>query len=392
MIPQRLSGWLVLVLLAGGPSWAGAQPSPGREITIEGERGYPLAFSAFGGPSGAEAADRLRDRLARSGRIRLSASAERSHVVMGKAWPDELEGRLLDGSGRPVLVRTYEGGDLEELVREFSDDIVGVITGRPGLASSRLAFVSDRSGHKEIYVCRPDGSGILQVTRDGSISVSPSLGPEGRQLAYTGYFQGYADIYLIDLETGRRLRVIAEAGTNTGAALSPSGDQLAFTMSHPGNPELFVAPASGGFAQRLTRNASVESSPSWSPDGRTLVYVSDESGRPQLYTVPRSGGTPTRLSTGFRDCFEPHWSPDGAFIAFTCRENGTHQVVLYDVTRKTARKLTHGTGSEQPVWGPDSRHLVYLEDNAIYLHDTESGVREPVLSGFGTLTELAWSR
>ena len=125
-------------------------------------------------------------------------------------------------SGGVVLQKNYSG-ETRRAVHQFTNDLVETLTGQKGIALSEVAFVADRTGHKEIYTCDYDGARTLQLTHDGAISVSPALSPDGRRLAYTGYQSGYADIYLVDLTSGARNRIIKFPGTNSGAAFSPDG-------------------------------------------------------------------------------------------------------------------------------------------------------------------------
>lgn len=393
MLPSRLGPILAVFASLLWPQPSPAQRASAPEITIEGTRGYPLLISSFGGSSGGEARALLEKCLARDGQFSFaSAAAADTCTIRAQAASSNLEGSLTAPSGETLLRQTYRGDALRQLVFRFSDDIVRAVTGLPGIAMSRIAFVSDRSGHKEIYLCDSAGGQTRQLTRDQSLCVSPCLSRDGRLLAFTSYVEGYADVHLLETATGKRRRAFAEPGTNTGAAFSPSGNEIALTMSSPGNPELFVAPVSGGTARRLTTNRFVDSSPAWSPDGKHLVFVSDGNGRPQLFVVASSGGRPMALDTGFPECYEPSWSPDGKRIAFTTRSNGTHQIAVFDLQKKTRQVLTRGSGSEQPVWGPSSRHLIYLEGNAIVVHEIDSGFREPILSRFGAISELSWSQ
>jgi TolB protein len=161
------------------------------------------------------------------------------------------------------------------LINQFADDIVETITGNPGIATTKIAFVGTASGPKEIYLADYDGNNSRRLTSDRSISVAPSLGPGARNLAYTGYHEGYPDVYVIDVASGARQRVVKAPGTNSGAAISPDGGKMALTMSKDGNPEIYITGLRGGMARRLTRTRGVESSPTWSPNGSELIYSSD---------------------------------------------------------------------------------------------------------------------
>lgn len=362
------------------------------EITITGERGFPLSLGTISGSSGQAVSEIVHTDLAQVGFFRFLSEPRGAYVVTGTASESELQGVLFDPNGKVLFQRAYRGAGLKTLSHRFSDDVVQEITGTSGIASSQIAFVSNQSGRKELYLCDYNGANKRPLTRDNSISVSPSFSPDGRSIAYTSYLSGYADVYLIDLPTGKRDRIISEPGTNSGAAFSPDGKRLALTMSFPGNPEIFTVGIDGRRATRLTQSKAVESSPTWSPNGNELVYVSDATGKPQLYRINARGSRPERLKLGYGYCVDPDWSPDGTRIAFNVREGGANQVAIHDFRNKVTKTITSGSNAETPVWGANSRHLIYVQNNAIFLHDVESGSRTAIVSGFGDLSELAWTR
>ena len=294
---------------------------------------------------------------------------------------------MTDNRGGTVLQKTYTG-DTRTAAHKFSDDIVETITGTPGIATSKFAFVSNRTGTKEIYIADYDGANQRQITQERAISVSPAISPDGSRIAYTGYQSGYADIYLIDLSSGSRSAIMRYPGTNSGASFSPDGSRIACTLSRDGNPELYIASANGSGLRRLTHTRGVESSPSWSPDGSEIIYSADDSGGPQLYRISASGGSPRLVPTGHNYCTEPSWSPDGKKIAFTVRQGGFSIAVL-DLATGSTRVLASG---QDPSWGADSRHLIYSEGSSIMLLDIVKGRQNPVATGLGKVSEPSWSR
>ncbi len=298
-----------------------------------------------------------------------------------------LQGRVVDSAGKDVLSASYSGSPRGK-VHAFADDIVKTLTGKPGIASSKIAFVATKTGKKEIYTCDADGAGLVQLTRDGSISVAPNLSADGRRLLYTGYKSGYADVYEIDLASGRRNRIIKYPGTNSGAAFSPDGRRIAVTLSKDGNPELYVTGSEGGGARRLTRTSGVESSPTWSPDGGEIIYSSDDRGGPQLFRISAGGGSARLISTGYSYCTEPNWSPDGKRVAFNTRGGG-FQIAIVDLNGGGARIVGEG---QDPVWGADSRHLIFATGGSLVMFDMQTGQRTNVISGLGQISEPTWSK
>ena len=330
----------------------------------------------------------LQNDLALSGYFTVVPQGSAAFVASGSGGGSSLAGTVVDRGGKTALSKTYSGSARGK-VHQFADDIVETLTGNRGIASTKIAFVSTKTGKKEIYTCDADGAGVVQLTRDGAISVAPSLSPDGRHLVYTGYQSGYADVYQIDLGSGARSRIVKFPGTNSGAAFSPDGNRIALTLSKDGNPELYVTSSGGGGARRLTRTPGVESSPTWSPDGDEIIYSSDDRGQPQLFRISASGGSGRPLSAGTGYSTEPNWSPDGKKVAFNTRGGGGFQVSILDLAGGGTRGVGEG---QDPVWGADSRHLVFASGGALVLLDTQTGQRTSLVSGLGKISEPAWSR
>jgi len=356
-------------------------------ITIRKGDKTSIALKSLGGDEGPASTKVLQTDLDYSGWFALSPPERATYVVAGTASGGSLQGVVTDPRGSTVLQKTYRGG-VRSAAHQFTDDIVETITGHKGIATSKIAFVSSRTGRKEIYLADYDGANARQLTHDNTISVGPALSPDGRKLAYTGYQSGYADIYLIDLASGSRNRIVKFPGTNSGAAFSPDGNRIACTISKDGNPELYTVSDNGGGARRLTHTRGVESSPAWSPDGSQIVYCSDDRGGPQLFKISSNGGDGALIPTGYGYCTEPSWSPDGRKIAFTVRSGG-FSIAVKDLQSGATSILTSG---EDPAWGADSRHVVFSTGSSIVLFDTQSGRPIPIITDLGKVSEPTWSR
>ena len=373
---------LLLFTLLSCSSPALAQETP--TITISKSDKLSIAIT---GLSAADAKVLAND-LAMSGYFTVVPQAAAAFIASGSASGGGIAGLVNDRGGKPVLSRVFTGSARGK-IHAFADEIVQTLTDHKGIASTVIAFAATRTGRKEIYTADADGANVKQLTSDNNISVAPSLSPDGRTLAYTGYKSGYADVYEIDLGSGARNRIIKYPGTNSGAAYSPDGGKIAVTMSKDGNPELYVTSAGGGGARRLTRTAGVESSPTWSPDGAEIIYSSDDRGGPQLFRIPSGGGGARLIPTGQSYNTEPNWSPDGKKIAFNTRGGGGFEVAILDLASGGTRTVGEG---QDPVWGADSRHLIYATGGALILLDAQTGQKTTLLSGLGKISEPTWSR
>ena len=356
-------------------------------ITVKKSDTLNISVKPFAGPDAAIAGKVVANDLDLSGLFSIGIPERAKFIVSATASGGSLQGLVTDNRGSAVLQKTYSA-NTRTAAHQFSDDIVETLTGGKGIANSKIVFVSNRSGAKEVYSADYDGANQRQITQDRAISVAPAISPDGLKLAYTGYQSGYADIYNVDIASGSRSKILNFPGTNSGASFSPEGSRIACTLSKDGNPELYIVAANGSGARRLTRTRGVESSPSWSPDGGEIIYSSDERGGPQLYRISAAGGMGRLVSTGYGYCTEPSWSPDGKKIAFTVRQGG-FAIAVMDLASGAARIVAEG---QDPAWGADSRHIIYSDGSSIILLDTVKGRRAPVISGLGKVSEPSWSR
>ena len=81
------------------------------------------------------------------------------------------------------------------LAHKIADEVMLQFTGEAGVADTKLAFSSGRTGAKEIAVADYDGFNPATVTKNGSINLTPVWSPDARSLAYTSYKAGYPDLY-----------------------------------------------------------------------------------------------------------------------------------------------------------------------------------------------------
>jgi TolB protein len=101
-----------------------------------------------------------------------------------------LEAMVYDlGQGKAILGRKYAGeaGRWRDVVHSLSNDIVALIAGEQGIALTKIAFVSNVTGTKQIYVMDYDGENRRRITRDDLLAIYPDWFPDGKRLAYTRY-------------------------------------------------------------------------------------------------------------------------------------------------------------------------------------------------------------
>jgi TolB protein len=282
-----------------------------------------------------------------------------------------ITGRLYDvrNPGNPSVlgkrfVTTMNEVSTRETAHRFANEIIQTLgAGVPGINLTRLAFVSNRTGHPEIWMTDYDGFNQHPITSYRSHVTTPRWTPDNSKLAFTSYAGGNPDIYLISLETNRRIPFPRYKGLNTTPAFAPDDKRIAFCSSMSGDPEIYLSDIGGGNLQRLTFSPGVDISPVWNPKtGNEIAFVSDRSGSPQIYIMSADGTNLRRLITGGGDASEPSWSPNGLLMVFQWRvtDTGTYDIYVIEIATGRIIQLTHDAGrNEHPSWSPDGRHLVF---------------------------------
>jgi TolB protein len=253
------------------------------------------------------------------------------------------------------------------IAHKFADEIIFRLGGGiPGIAESKIYFVSDRSGHKEIWVMDYDGSNQRQLTHLGSDSLSPRVSPDGSRLAFSSLTKSGWDILMYSVDLNRVVSFPRFGGTNLSPAWSPDGARLALSSSRGGNSQIYVCDASGANLHRLTSNRGPDVGPVWNrKTGAQIAFVSGSTGLPQVYTIEADGTNEQRMTDqGY--AVSPNWSPNGQFLTLAWirkygpGQPGSSDIYLMDIASKQWVQLTHDGGrNDYPSWSPDGRHIVF---------------------------------
>jgi TolB protein len=287
--------------------------------------------------------------------------------VMVQGWLYDVK----NSQSPQVLGKQYREKATEENARiiahRFANEIIFRLGGGiQGIFESKIVFVSTRGGHKEIWAMDYDGANQRQLTRLGSIALSPRISPDGSRVAFSAMTGGGWNIGMYSLDLGRNVAFPRFGSTNLSPAWSPDGKQIAFSSSRTGDPEIFVSDSDGSQLRRVTAYQGPDVSPVWNPrTGSQIAWVSGRSGLPQIYMMAADGTNPQRMTDqGY--AVSPSWSPNGQFLAFAWIRRygpgmpGAQDIYVMDVASKQIVQLTHEAGrNDFPSWSPDGRHIVF---------------------------------
>jgi TolB protein len=257
------------------------------------------------------------------------------------------------------------------VAHRFADEIILRLGGGvPGMAESRIYFVSSRSGHKEIWTMDYDGANQHQLTHLRSIALSPRLSPDGARVAFSAILLNSWNVVMYSTELNR-LVAFPSFGDSKTPAWSGDGTRLAFSSSRTGDPEIYTCNANGGNLKRLTSVKGPDVSPVWNPrTGTQIAFVSGRSGYAQIYMMDSEGANVQRLTdSGY--AVSPSWSPNGQFLVFAWIRRygpgapGAQDIYIMDIASRKWVQLTHNSGrNDFPSWAPDGRHIVFQSNRS----------------------------
>src|SRR5579871_5252937 len=164
-----------------------------------------------------------------------------------------------------VLGKRYFGSPDEtgakKTAHEFAAGIIAQMGGT-SLLGTKIYFVSNRTGHKEIWAMDPDGSNQHQISHFNSLSIMPAVSPDGTKIAFTSFARGNPAIFILSTDSGRKLPFYNQvASLNETPDFTPDGKQLLYASSASGWAQIYAANLDGSNLRRISNTRALEVEP-----------------------------------------------------------------------------------------------------------------------------------
>ena len=217
--------------------------------------------------------------VSRQGRLAYSIAE-----VEGIVWRQDIQG---NGETPPPPVKVNAAAAFQ-VGAQYSPD------------GARIAFISERSGTREIWNCASDGLHCIQVTslKAHSSPEYPRWSPDGKRLLFQSRAEGEWGAYMVDA-TGGVPRLLNREKPHGGTPYwSHDGRWIYYSWRDTGARQIWRIPAEGGKAVLIMRNGGYM--PVDSPDSKTLYYLKDGRGTGDLFRSAR--GRQRRDGVGQGNC------------------------------------------------------------------------------------------
>jgi TolB protein len=281
------------------------------------------------------------------------------------------------------------------LAHNIANEIVRTLTGEPGIFRTRIVYAREMGdGAKELFMADFDGANERQLTKTGTINLSPCFHPTRDEIYFISYLEGPPQLYKVGIFNAEMEKVAGFPGIVAAPAISPDGRMIACVLSKDGNSEIYVLDLDGRIIKRLTRHPAIETAPTWSPDGRHIAFASDRTGSPQIYIMDSDGLETRRLTFQGRYNDSPIWSVRGDRITFVSRtQHGRFDLASIDTSGLDYRIHTQVGHNENPHFSPDGKHIIFssnrLGPRDIYAMDL-SGRHQRRITRHGQCSNPDW--
>lgn len=178
-----------------------------------------------------------------------------------------------------------------------------------------LAFSSSRDGAQEVFIMRRDGSELRNLTNTpDSADYEPYWFEDrnfffgtGQWIVFTSERDGNREVYIVRPDGTELANITNNPADDFQPSAFYDGSRVLFTTNRDGNLEIYSTNRDGANPANLTRNPADDFLAGFESGGSFVIFVSDRDGQAELYFMGQDGNQQTRLTNSAAQDSYPNW-------------------------------------------------------------------------------------
>ena len=240
---------------------------------------------------------------------------------------------------------------------------------------SKLAFVSDRDGNREIYALdliwmdgytQWEGRNLTNITQTAGHDWTPKFSPTNEKIVFTTYFPATDnyDVFIMNADGSDKQNLTNSTYYEKHPQFSPDGSFIIFQAWRKGKMEIFFSNLLDGNIINLTRNTAshdiIPQGNAFSPDEQEIIFTSERDGNRNIYIMNTDGTNQIQLTDHSSADYEPVYSPDGLSIIFTSERDGNKEIYIMNNNGLNLKNLSNNPADDwNPRYYPDNHKIVF---------------------------------
>ena len=270
-----------------------------------------------------------------------------------------------------IFIADVYGGHMTHLTKNKWLDFNPAISND----GSKLAFVSDRDGNREIYALdliwmdgytQWEGRNLTNITQTAGHDWTPKFSPTNEKIVFTTYFPATDnyDVFIMNADGSDKQNLTNSPYYEKHPQFSPDGSFIIFQAWQKGKMEIFFSNLLDGNIINLTTNTEshdiISQGNAFSPDEQEIVFTSERDGNRNIYIMNTDGTNQIQLTDHSAADYEPVYSPDGLSIIFTSERDGNKEIYIMNNNGLNLKNLSNNPADDwNPRFYPDNRKIVF---------------------------------
>ncbi|MBR4741779.1 MAG: PD40 domain-containing protein [Desulfovibrio sp.] len=278
--------------------------------------------------------------------------------------------------------------DLPEVADRFCADLLEVLTGSGAFFRSTIAFTRSSGKLKaDVWLTKPTGRNLRQITNLQGKAMSPSWSPDGRFIVFTHIDSQSHALGVWDSSSHKVNRIRFPGNVVIGPTFTP-GNKVAVALSNGKYPSIFLLNHAFQKERVIENGDCINVSPSFDSTGTKMAFTSSRLGGPQIFVKDLGSGSVSRVSTSGGYNTEPNISPDGTLVVYSRMTGYGNRIFVQDMVSGQETQVSFGPGSdEQPSFCADSYFIAFTSSRGggrgIYLTTRHGGDAKKIPTGNG---------